>query len=149
MDAPTPPRTPFAELRPNPFARARPSRFPALRMVLKAGSIITGLSVTTAGGCGLVAGGMHGVFVAVALFSSMGVLGMFIATLIAAMMDSGSVVRDGLAGRTLETRLVERGAGQLSAPPPDTDGSLGLVPDPEPSEGQVRRFRWVRLPPRS
>lgn len=118
----------FGKQRPNPFAQAPVSRFQAIRNVVRAGFVISGLSTVTAGGCGLVAGGMHGLLVAIALFTGMGVLGMMVATLAAVVYDASSAVKDGWEGRTVESKIVERGGGQLSQPIGYRgDGAVGLA----------------------
>lgn len=114
MEAKSAPKLQFGKQRANPFATNTISRFQAVRTVAKAGFIISSLSTLSASGCGLVAGGMHGLLVAGGLFAGMGVLGMMVAMSIAVFWDATSAVKDGLSGRTLESRIVEKGGGQLS-----------------------------------
>lgn len=142
--APEPPRsfqTPIAALRPMPPSRARPTRFPAIRTVLKAGSIITLLTVGTAGSCGLVAGGWHGIAFATLFFSAMGVLGMVVGLLVAVAVDGSRVVREGFsAPPVVRTEILERGAGQLAMSLP-SDGTLGHAEAPAPGSGKSEEKR--------
>lgn len=136
------PTTPFAAQRVVPPGSPRkPTRFPALRAVLRAGTIIAMFSITSAGGCGLVAGGMHGLAFAVALFSVMSVAAMSIATGVAAAHDGHRAARLGWEGASLLTTCVPaRGEGQLSVS--GCGGSLSGVPK-IPEIQRERRRRQV------
>ncbi|MEO1230185.1 MAG: hypothetical protein AAFZ18_14885 [Myxococcota bacterium] len=142
---PRKPTTPFAALRVvPPGPPQKPTRFPALRTVLKAGTIIGLFTVTSAGGCGLVAGGMHGLAFATVLFSAMAATSMLIATGIAAAFDGHRAARLRWEGEPVLTTCVPQpGAGQLSV---TTRG--GALSEAEKPSEPPRPRRLPRVFPR-
>ena len=113
MSETTGPKTPFAKLRESPPGSARPTRMPAIRSVLQVGLLVTFFSTLSAGSCGLVAGGMHGLAFAAAFFAAMGILGMALSLPVAVALDGTRAVRKGFAP-IVRTEILERGAGQLA-----------------------------------
>lgn len=116
MVEPTPHDVPIAATRPSPFAPLPPTRFPAVRMVLRAGTVIAVLSTLTGSACGLVAGGMHGVFAVLVGFGLMSGLGLVLATAVAVLLDTKKVVRDLSVGHSPKKEWAGRDEGWLSPP---------------------------------
>lgn len=118
----TRPKTPIAALRPIPGGENhRPTKIPTVRTVAQAGAIIIIIANTMGAGCGLFVAGMHGMAMITAVLLGISIVGMSLATAIAATVDGSRAVRATLSGRpVVQTAILERGAGQLSeAGPPE------------------------------
>ena len=75
------------------------------------------------------AGGWHGIVFATLLFTAMGLLGMGIATVVAAILDGSRAVREGIErAPVVRSEVLEHGAGQLSEA--GSEGALGHAAEP-------------------